>query len=102
MPTNTVMKLAWRISSRISGCLAMLSVASQANWIVAQPAHPAVVYFVDDNFIGNRKATRDMLPHLVDVDALERVRLRRLDADEHGHEVGLAHQLEDLGLLGSR
>jgi hypothetical protein len=54
---------------------------------VAQPAHPAVVYFVDDNFIGNRKA-------------LERVRLRRLDADEHGHEVGLAHQLEDLGLLG--
>ncbi len=34
--------------------------------IVAQPAHPAVVYFVDDNFIGNRKATRDMLPHLVE------------------------------------
>ena len=33
--------------------------------IVAQPGHPAVVYFVDDNFIGNRKATRDMLPHLV-------------------------------------
>ncbi|QRE73739.1 B12-binding domain-containing radical SAM protein [Methylobacterium aquaticum] len=34
--------------------------------IVAQPAHPAVVYFVDDNFIGNRKATREMLPHLVE------------------------------------
>ncbi|MDR7037513.1 MULTISPECIES: B12-binding domain-containing radical SAM protein [Methylobacterium] len=34
--------------------------------IIAQPGHPAVVYFVDDNFIGNRKATRDMLPHLVD------------------------------------
>lgn len=34
--------------------------------IVAQPGHPAVVYFVDDNFIGNRKATRDMLPHLVE------------------------------------
>ncbi|GJE04112.1 B12-binding domain-containing radical SAM protein [Methylobacterium isbiliense] len=34
--------------------------------IVAQPGHPAVVYFVDDNFIGNRKATREMLPHLVD------------------------------------
>jgi radical SAM superfamily enzyme YgiQ (UPF0313 family) len=30
----------------------------------AQP-HPAAVYFVDDNFIGNRKATREMLPHLV-------------------------------------
>jgi radical SAM superfamily enzyme YgiQ (UPF0313 family) len=31
----------------------------------AQRGHPPVVYFVDDNFIGNRKATRDMLPHLV-------------------------------------
>ena len=27
--------------------------------------HPPVVYFVDDNFIGNRKAAKDMLPHLV-------------------------------------
>ena len=34
--------------------------------IIAQPGHPAVIYFVDDNFIGNRKATRDMLPHLVE------------------------------------
>ena len=33
--------------------------------IVSQPGHPAVVYFVDDNFIANRKATREMLPHLV-------------------------------------
>ncbi|WP_375460727.1 B12-binding domain-containing radical SAM protein [uncultured Enterovirga sp.] len=33
--------------------------------IMAQPIRPAVVYFVDDNFIGNRKATRDMLPHIV-------------------------------------
>ena len=33
--------------------------------IMAQPIRPAVVYFVDDNFIGNRKATREMLPHLV-------------------------------------
>ncbi|WP_131195151.1 B12-binding domain-containing radical SAM protein [Lichenihabitans psoromatis] len=32
---------------------------------IAQPSHPAVIYFVDDNFIGNRKATKDMLPHLV-------------------------------------
>lgn len=32
---------------------------------IAQPAHPAVIYFVDDNFIANRKATREMLPHLV-------------------------------------
>ena len=28
--------------------------------------HPPVAYFVDDNFIGNRKATREMLPHLVE------------------------------------
>src|SRR5262249_6992643 len=27
--------------------------------------HPPVVYFVDDNFIGNRKAAKDMLPHLL-------------------------------------
>jgi hopanoid C-2 methylase len=33
--------------------------------IVAQRGHPPVVYFVDDNFIGNRKATREMLPHLI-------------------------------------
>jgi radical SAM superfamily enzyme YgiQ (UPF0313 family) len=32
---------------------------------ISQPAHPAVIYFVDDNFIGNRKATREMLPHLI-------------------------------------
>src|SRR5437588_11450182 len=30
-----------------------------------QKGYPPVVYFVDDNFIGNRKATREMLPHLV-------------------------------------
>ncbi len=31
----------------------------------AQRPHPPAVYFVDDNFIGNRKATREMLPHLI-------------------------------------
>jgi len=30
-----------------------------------QKGCPTTVYFVDDNFIGNRKATREMLPHLV-------------------------------------
>ena len=30
-----------------------------------QKRHPPVVYFVDDNFIGNRKAAKEMLPHLV-------------------------------------
>ncbi len=33
--------------------------------IVAEKGHPSVIYFVDDNFIGNRKATREMLPHLI-------------------------------------
>ena len=33
--------------------------------IMEQPVRPAVIYFVDDNFIGNRRATKDMLPHLV-------------------------------------
>src|SRR5258705_492130 len=27
---------------------------------------PQALYFVDDNFIGNRKATREMLPHLIE------------------------------------
>jgi radical SAM superfamily enzyme YgiQ (UPF0313 family) len=30
-----------------------------------QRGHPTTVYFVDDNFIGNKKATREMLPHLI-------------------------------------
>ena len=34
--------------------------------IIAEPGHPSVVYFVDDNFIGNKKATREMLPHLIE------------------------------------
>jgi radical SAM superfamily enzyme YgiQ (UPF0313 family) len=34
--------------------------------ILAEPGHPAVIYFVDDNFIGNKKATREMLPHLIE------------------------------------
>ena len=38
---------------------------AELDLILSQPVRPAVVYFVDDNFIGNRKATRDMLPHLV-------------------------------------
>jgi len=33
--------------------------------IIAEPGHPSVIYFVDDNFIGNKKATREMLPHLI-------------------------------------
>jgi radical SAM superfamily enzyme YgiQ (UPF0313 family) len=33
--------------------------------ILAQRPHPGMVYFVDDNFIGNRKAAREILPHLV-------------------------------------
>jgi hopanoid C-2 methylase len=33
--------------------------------MLTQPGYPAVIYFVDDNFIGNKKATRDMLVHLV-------------------------------------
>jgi radical SAM superfamily enzyme YgiQ (UPF0313 family) len=33
--------------------------------MLAQRSHPTFIYFVDDNFIGNRKATREMLPHLI-------------------------------------
>ena len=34
--------------------------------MLAQRRYPSVIYFVDDNFIGNRKATREMLPHLIE------------------------------------
>jgi radical SAM superfamily enzyme YgiQ (UPF0313 family) len=40
-------------------------ITAELDSMLAQPAHPPVVYFVDDNFIGNRKAARDMLPHLI-------------------------------------
>jgi hopanoid C-2 methylase len=33
--------------------------------MLAQGSYPSFIYFVDDNFIGNRKATREMLPHLI-------------------------------------
>jgi hopanoid C-2 methylase len=33
--------------------------------MLAQGSFPTFIYFVDDNFIGNRKATREMLPHLI-------------------------------------
>jgi hopanoid C-2 methylase len=37
----------------------------ELDFILSQKTHPASLYFVDDNFIGNRKATREMLPHLI-------------------------------------
>jgi hopanoid C-2 methylase len=41
-------------------------IMAELDAMLAQPGHPSVVYFVDDNFIGNRKAAREMLPHLID------------------------------------
>jgi radical SAM superfamily enzyme YgiQ (UPF0313 family) len=40
-------------------------ITGELDTLLAQPGHPYVVYFVDDNFIGNRKAAREILPHLV-------------------------------------
>lgn len=40
-------------------------ITDELDAMLAQRAHPAAVYFVDDNFIGNRKAAREMLPHLI-------------------------------------
>src|SRR5207245_6409751 len=39
---------------------------SELDCIISQKVYPATLYFVDDNFIGNRKATREMLPHLIE------------------------------------
>jgi radical SAM superfamily enzyme YgiQ (UPF0313 family) len=41
-------------------------VVAELDDMLAQPAHPHTIYFVDDNFIGNKKAAREMLPHLVE------------------------------------
>jgi hopanoid C-2 methylase len=41
-------------------------ITDELDEMLKQPGHPSVVYFVDDNFIGNRKAAREMLPHLID------------------------------------
>ena len=38
---------------------------AELDCIMAQKSPPPSIYFVDDNFIGNRKAAREMLPHLV-------------------------------------
>ncbi|MCC7348559.1 MAG: DUF4070 domain-containing protein, partial [Variibacter sp.] len=40
-------------------------VLAELDAIMGQPSKPPVIYFVDDNFIGNRKAAREMLPHLI-------------------------------------
>jgi radical SAM superfamily enzyme YgiQ (UPF0313 family) len=40
-------------------------IIAELDAFVAQESHPGVIYFVDDNFIGNRKAAREILPHLV-------------------------------------
>ncbi len=41
-------------------------IIAELDCMLAQPSHPQTIYFVDDNFIGNRKAARDLLPHLVE------------------------------------
>jgi hopanoid C-2 methylase len=40
-------------------------IVAELDFIFSQPNPPTTLYFVDDNFIGNRKAAKEMLPHLV-------------------------------------
>jgi hypothetical protein len=40
-------------------------ITAELDAMLLQRSHPTMVYFVDDNFIGNRKAAREMLPHLI-------------------------------------
>lgn len=37
----------------------------ELDFILSLDTRPACLYFVDDNFVANRKAVREMLPHLV-------------------------------------
>jgi hopanoid C-2 methylase len=39
---------------------------TELEFIRSQKSYPPSIYFVDDNFIGNRKATREMLPYLIE------------------------------------
>jgi radical SAM superfamily enzyme YgiQ (UPF0313 family) len=41
-------------------------ITAELDAMLLQKGHPPVVYFVDDNFVGNRKAAKDMLPVLVE------------------------------------
>lgn len=41
-------------------------VIGELDAMMAQPARPQTIYFVYDNFIGNKKAARELLPHLVE------------------------------------
>ena len=43
-----------------------LQITAELDAMCAQAGHPPSVYLVDDNFIGNRKAAREMLPHIVE------------------------------------
>jgi radical SAM superfamily enzyme YgiQ (UPF0313 family) len=38
---------------------------AELDFILAQKSPPPSIYFVDDNFIANRKAARELLPHLI-------------------------------------
>jgi radical SAM superfamily enzyme YgiQ (UPF0313 family) len=41
-------------------------IVAELDFIFSRPNPPNTLYFVDDNFIGNRKAAKEMLPHLVE------------------------------------
>jgi len=40
-------------------------ICTELDAMMAQKPRPQTIYFVDDNFIGNKKAAKEMLPHLV-------------------------------------
>jgi len=52
----------WRPSGRENRSQQLIA---ELDFLLAQKTPPPSIYFVDDNFIANRKAARELLPHLI-------------------------------------
>ena len=77
----------------LSRCLGVVGVGVETEDDAGRDFEPVAVEGIDR--FQDRQRGVLLLAHM-----LERIDLRRLDADEHGLEFRLAHQREDFALLG--